>query len=255
MTDNAVKPSAAARHAHPTETLEYTPIDLSHKLEPNTTSWPGLPNFECCPLTSVANDGFSLHKVSMGSHLGTHVDAPSHFIADGASIDQIPVERLFGPAVIVDLTSKKERGGISWERDLKVYFEGDRNGIRQKIDEKMILVLYTGWSKYWKEPEKYYQHPYLEVQAAEEIAERGVKAIGLDFASLDDSGKGVEGGFPVHKVILGAGIPMIENLTNVGKLVEDDDDGSRTIVSLIPLNFAGCDGAQVRALGWKELRG
>ncbi|THU96821.1 putative cyclase [Dendrothele bispora CBS 962.96] len=210
----------------------YTPVDLSHKLDTNIASWPGLPTFECCPIVK-----------------GTHVDAPSHFIPNGTNIDEIPVERLFGPALIVDVSHKKEREAITWEEDLKP-LEG-------KINEETILLFYTGWSKhYTSNALQYYQHPYLEISAAEEIAKRRVKVIGMDFASPDDSGKGTEGGFPVHRIILGAGIPIVENLTNLGRLVEEDltKPDTRTIVNLVPFNYAGCDGAQVRALGWKEIQ-
>ncbi|KAK7434545.1 hypothetical protein VKT23_020154 [Stygiomarasmius scandens] len=226
----------------------YNPIDLSHKLDTNMVSWPGLPTFECCPLATVTKDGFSLRKVSMGTHLGTHVDAPSHFIANGANIDEIPVERLFGPSLIVDVSHKKEREAITWEEDIKP-LEG-------QISEETILLFYTGWSKHYTSASstQYYQHPYLDIRAAEEIAKRRIKVVGLDFASPDDSGKGVEGGFPVHRIILGAGIPIVENLTNLGKLMESTGTDSRAIVTLVPLNYAGSDGAQVRALGWREVK-
>ncbi|KAF8234380.1 putative cyclase [Tricholoma matsutake] len=220
-----------------------TLIDLTHPLADSAVPlYPGDPTFTCRPRATVLKDGYSVHDISLCSHTGTHIDAPSHFIADGKTIDQIPLSALTGPAVVVDLTQKqlKERQMIEWD-DIQEYAPQMRDGV--------ILLLYTGWSQYWGLP-KYYEHPYLSYEAAKRILESGVRVLGVDMLNPDETPfNGVDSthGFGVHQEILGAGGVIAENLTNLQAL----GDG-QSIVALIPLNLVGCDGSPIRALAWRE---
>ncbi|GLB37827.1 putative cyclase [Lyophyllum shimeji] len=217
-----------------------TIVDLSHKLNSNATIYPGDPTFTCRPCAIVAKDGYSVHALSLGSHTGTHIDAPSHFFADGRTIDQIPLSSLFAPLVVVDLTRRnlRDRQKITWA-ELEASAELMQPGV--------ILVLHTGWSAYWGTP-RYYGHPFLAREAAEKILERGVRILGVDTLSPDETpyqGVGGAEGFGAHEVILGAGGVIAENLTNLAAL-----DGQNRI-GLVPLNVEGSDGSPVRAFAWK----
>jgi kynurenine formamidase len=219
-------------------------VDLSHPLADSAVQcYPGDFPFTCHPQATVIKDGYSVHKISLSSHTGTHIDAPSHFFADGKTIDQIPLSTLTGPAVVVDLTTRKQqlkaRQMIEWG-DIQEYAPQMRQGI--------ILVLRTGWSQYWGTP-KYYDHPFLSREAAKRVLELGVRVLGVDTLNPDETpydGAGGTHGFGVHQEILGAGGVIAENLTNLQAL----GDG-QSIISLIPLNLVGSDGSPVRAFAWK----
>ncbi|KAJ7725075.1 putative cyclase [Mycena metata] len=197
-------------------------VDLSHN---------------CSSATSVEKDGYSVRSLSMGSHTGTHVDAPSHFFAQGKSIEQIPLETFIGPILLVDVTNKSPREAITWD-DLTPYAPQMAAGI--------VLLLHTGWSRYWC-TDKYLDHPFLERKAAEHIIASGVKVVGVDTLSPDETRLDGSGSFGAHEVILGAGGVIAENLTNLHAL-----DGSDYIVHLVPLNIDGSDGSPVRAFAMKN---
>ncbi|KAJ7727942.1 putative cyclase [Mycena metata] len=197
----------------------------------------GDPVFSSSSATSVEKDGYSVRSLSMGSHTGTHVDAPSHFFAQGKSIEQIPLETFIGPILLVDLTNKSPREAITWD-DLAPYAPQMAAGI--------VLLLHTGWSRYWC-TDKYLDHPFLERKAAEQIIASGVKVVGVDTLSPDETRLDGSGSFAAHEVILGAGGVIAENLTNLHAL-----DGSDYVVHLVPLNIDGSDGSPVRAFAMKN---
>ncbi|KAH7874231.1 putative cyclase [Lentinula edodes] len=213
-------------------------IDLSHPLDPNNISlWRTMPPFTCCPIATIEKDTFSIHTISMGTHTGTHVDAPCHFIQGGKSIDQIPIDVLHGPALLIDLTHKRAHESISWAEDLSPYAEQMQPGV--------ILLLHTGWSRYWaKEGQEYFKHPYVEPSVAGKLLEYGIMVIGLDAPNPDVTGSG---GHPFHEVFLGGGGYIVENLTNLDKL-----RSMELMVNLLPINIVGSDGAPVRGVAWDE---
>ncbi|KAJ8697186.1 hypothetical protein PTI98_006985 [Pleurotus ostreatus] len=160
-----------------------------------------------------------------------------HFIDNGRTIDQIPLSTFIGPAVVVDITSKKPRAKIDWDSDLAIYADRMSSGV--------ILLIRTGWSRFWGSPE-YLDHPYLTKEAAEGIIATGVRAVGVDSLNPDETvidGEG-EGGFAVHEIILGADGVIVENLTGL-ELVKEG-----MTVQFIPLKLAGSDASPVRALAW-----
>ena len=179
-----------------------------------------------------------MHEISLSTHTGTHVDAPSHFFPDGKTIDQIPFPTFIKPALVVDVTQKKPREKILWD-DLAPY--------ERQMKDNVILLLHTGWSDYWCTP-KYYEHPFLDPAAAGKIMEKGIRVIGVDAMSVDETctdGSVGKDGFGVHQVVLGSDGIIAENLTNLKAL-----EGGVFMVSLIPLNLDGMDGSPVRAFAW-----
>lgn len=237
-----------------TATMASSIVDLSHKLEPDMQIYPGDSVFTCTPTLEIEDHGCNVHLMSIGSHTGslcaqsrivsrkldekitgTHVDAPYHFFADGKKIDEIPLSTFIGPALTIDLSFKTAREVITWA-DLSSYSSSMHQGI--------ILLLYTNWSKYWKTP-KYYDHPFLTRDAAEKIMATGIRVIGVDMLSPDETrldGTMGELGFGAHQVILSAGGVIAENLTNLKEVISKG-----AAVSMIPLNIRGCDGSPVRA--------
>lgn len=219
-------------------------VDLSHTLDDNITVYPGDPQYSCCPALIVQKDGWNVQSISIGSHSGTHIDAPYHILENGQTIDQVPLSRFIGPCIVVDVTGKRPRERIRWD-DLRPYEtkirEGSRNGA--------ILLLRTDWSKEWGSP-KYYDHPFLDSEAARRIIETGIRVIGIDTLSPDEThlDNAVDGDVGVHQAILGADGLIAENLTNLAAI--QDGDWS---VNLVPLKLGHCDGSPIRAFASRNV--
>ncbi|KAF7350959.1 putative cyclase [Mycena sanguinolenta] len=207
-------------------------VDLSHSLKEGMQIYPGDPIFSSSCALTIEKDGWAVLSLSMGSHTGTHVDAPSHYIADGKTIEQIPLSTFIGRALVIPLTHKSAREVITWA-DVAPY--------ASQMAEGVIVLLHTGWSQYWG-TEKSIEHPFLDRTAAEQIIATGVQVVGIDALSPDATLLEGTGSFGAHEVILGAGCVIAENLTNLHAL-----EGSNYTVHLMPLKIDGSDGSPVRA--------
>jgi|SRR5712672_2882547 len=271
-------------------------IDLTQLLDADIPIFPGDPPFSSRPFSTVPGDGFSVHALSCSSHAGTHLDAPSHFFSDGATVDQLPPSTFVLPALVLDVSHKKARECITWD-SVEPAVDHIRPGI--------VVLFRTGWSRYWgrsilttigttspssdtpsssgmgpggSTAHHYFDHPWLAADVAERLLALGVRVIGVDTMSPDQSplpgpesavigsGGGETGiveeepvsDFASHTAILGAGGIIVENLTNLDLLQAAQDaaePGAEVIVSLLPLKIAGCDGAPIRAVGWLQPRG
>ncbi|KAI0764368.1 putative cyclase [Trametes elegans] len=216
-----------------------TYVDLTHTLDDNVQIYPGDPAFSCCPALTISKDGLNVQSISMGSHTGTHVDAPYHFFENGAHVDSIPLSAFVGNVVVVDVTSKLRKSLITWE-DLAA----SSNLIRRKaaLEHGVFVLLHTGWSRHWQS-DAYFDHPFLSRDAAQRLIDLGVKLIGIDTLSPDETRvDGTTPDFGVHETVLGAGALLAENLTNLAALGSGD-----WLVTLAPLKLKGCDGSPVRA--------
>ncbi|KAH9833522.1 putative cyclase [Rhodofomes roseus] len=220
-------------------------VNLSQTLDASTQVYPGDPVFSCCPTLTIDRDGNNVSTISMGSHTGTHVDAPYHFIKNGKRIDDVPLSRFVAPAVVADVSHKASRETISWA-ELMPYEERLRRYVSE--DAGVILLIRTGWSRHWG-TDAYFAHPFLDREAAERIVATGVRTIGIDTLSPDatHANPHAEADFAVHQVILGAGGIIAENLTNLDAIQEGE-----WIVNLVPLKIGGCDGSPVRAFAWRR---
>jgi kynurenine formamidase len=268
-------------------------IDLTHPLDSNIPVYPGDPLFSCQQSSTVPRDGFSVHALSCSSHTGTHIDAPSHFFIDGATVDQLPPSAFILPALVLDVSHKKVRECIIWD-DVKL--------MAHRIRAGTAILFHTGWSRYWDQGQSrstestasptapsnsdsgrpthhYFDHPWLATDVAERLLALGVRLVGIDTMSPDQSpspvpsavlsgsgsgvGTGTDGeepvsGFGVHRAVLGAGALIAENLTNLDTLLAAQDAGGpdkNVIVSVLPLKIVGCDGSPVRAVAWLQPRG
>lgn len=210
-------------------------IDLSHPVDESTQSYPGDPQPSFTPVATIAAEGFNLLHVSMGSQSGTHVDAPYHFRDDGRRISDIEPERFVGPAVVADVTGKAPRERIT---------RTDLDSIADALGPGRILVLHTGWDRHYRTA-AYYDHPFLDAEAARWVLDTGVRTIATDTINPDETvldGPQPEG-FPVHHLVAAAGGIIAENLTNLAAV-----DFPDPVVSLLPVRLTGADGAPVRAV-------
>lgn len=211
-------------------------IDLTHPLDATAPVCAGHPSFACHPLLLLERDGINVCSLTLGSHTGTHIDAPYHFVENGLRVDQLDLSSLVGPAVIIDVRGKEPRSKLAWP-DVEPY--------AQRLGPGVIVLLHTGWSKYWGQPQ-YRDHPSLDVDCARKIMASGVRVVGVDALSPDELPlEGEKDCFDVHYVILGAGGVIAENLNNLDNINFDD-----VMVSLLPLRLTGCDGSPIRAVAW-----
>jgi kynurenine formamidase len=215
-------------------------VDLSRRVDEDTQVYPGDPHPRLEPATTLEVEGVNVLSVHLGSHSGTHVDAPYHFIEDGERIDAMDVRLFVGPAVIMDVRNKGPRERITVE-DLSPY-EG-------RLSEGVIAVLKTGWEEHYGTP-RYYDHPFLDRRAAQLILDAGVETVAIDALNVDETVlEGVHPeGYPAHHAILGAGGVIAENLTNLGQI-----DFANPLLSLLPIKLGGSDGAPVRAVAMEVL--
>lgn len=211
--------------------------DLSHPLDDDVTVYPGDPAVEYAPAATHESDGYRVTEVRLGSHAGTHIDAPSHTESDGRNLDEFDVERFAFDARLVDCSKKGQREAIS-AGDLPAETDAD------------MLVLRTGWADRWG-TDGYYDHPYLSAAAAEACAERGW-SVGVDALSVDPSPSRDEGisetdsdepaGVPAHHALLGSERFILENLRALDGLPR------RFELRAYPIPLAEADGAPVRAV-------
>lgn len=220
-------------------------IDLSHPLISNQIpACEGHPVYNACCIQSIAQgDVSNIHSLTIGTHTGTHIDAPYHFLNDGITVDQLDLSLLAAvPVVIADMRTKKAREAITWE-DLERYEGRLRKGI--------ALLLCTGWSRHWCKP-VYSQHPFLDPKAARKILERGVKVVGVDAMSPDEITDETGDSTLVHGIILGNGGAIIENLRGLEEVLDSGMEEDTLRLSALPLRLDGCDGSPIRAVVWSE---
>lgn len=206
-------------------------VDLSMPLSAASIPVPGhpFPRFE--PLHRIDRDGLRNTVMTISLHTATHIDAPSHFIEDGRTIDDIPIERFARPGVRLDLTDTATGAEVGLGSLEAAGFDPDRA-------RGTILMLATGWAdRAWRTPGLYEDNPFLALDAARAVAAARPSALGLDFAV--DSGRP----WPNHTVLLGAEILLIENLIGLAALPPDG-----FTVRAFPVLITGENGAPARVI-------
>jgi len=208
-------------------------VDLSRTIYAGMPKIPILPEVEFHPLMRIADGApLNISELKMATHIGTHVDAPWHFVPDGKTIDQIPLEQLCGPAVVVSVSRKG--GEAIPASDLEDF----------DVREGDIVLLHTGWGDKFESPD-YLVHPYLSNDAAEWLVERRVKLIGMDLITPDmPPGMRPPGfAFPVHHILLEHEVLISENLANLDLIA-----GRRVEAYLFPIKIRDSDAGQTRAV-------
>jgi arylformamidase len=205
-------------------------VDLTMPLDERTPIYPGHPEFELVKLTSFVTHGKEISKLVMGTHMGTHIDAPRHFIENGATVDSIPLDVLIGPARLYDFSSEKAgvtASALRWASVRAAPF--DRVLFRFDGDKRL------GTFDYYK------QQPWLAEDAAHWLVDRGCKLVGLD-TPMPDAWDNI-GHMPVHKILLGAGVVIVEYMVNLKSIPTETFD-----LTVLPLNIVGGDGAPARCV-------
>ena len=230
-------------------------VDLTHSPDENSPYWPsnGNAGLSICPYNSIEKDRCYSVNLTMTAGFGTHMDAPRHFVKNGRTIAEIELNRLIGTGVIIDITEKCS-SNVDYEFTIEDILEFENKFSR--IPEESIILLKTGWYKYFGDKEKYYNSnanefsefinvgvmhfPGFSKEAAEFLVkERNCKGIGIDTLSPD---KGSSEIFYVHEALLNNDKFIIENLN-----LDGTQDGFCMIICL-PLKIKGLSESPVRVL-------
>jgi len=206
-------------------------VDLSHNISPDMPVYPGTPRPLFATGASIDADGFRERKITMFSHTGTHIDAPAHILRSGKTLDQFAADHFYGKAWVFDHPDGAEEIG---QETLARH--------RDKIKQTEFLLIRTGWDMHWGAERYFSEYPVLTPEAAEWLTKFGLKGVGMDTISADreDSMD-----FPVHRILLGSDIIIIENLTHLNRIIPGVFD-----FSCFPLKFVSADGSPVRAVAY-----
>ena len=238
------------QNAHHDTMLEGIPggntrvLDLSYAINDKLVPWPGDAKFfEAKVNATIEKNGYFTRSFWMLEHYGTHLDAPAHFPAGKATVDQIPVRQLFGLAVVIDVRAEGAKDADYLVPVSRIADWEQRHG---RIPEGAIVLLRTGWASRWPDVQKYRNQdatgkmhfPGFSTEVAKILIERKVSGLGCDTLSID---YGASSDFAVHHLSLGAGLYHLENLSDLSELPEA---GAFLIVA--PIKLEGGSGGAVR---------
>ena len=205
-------------------------IDLTHPMHSDMPVFPGDPKPAFQDVMTLEQDGCSVQTMQCCNHLGTHLDAPSHFIPGGRTVEELPLSSLLGPAVILDLSSCLEKGLIEPE------------DIQRRLpqDHPERIILRTGWSSRFDRGGYFEGFPVLSPEAADYLAGEKISLLGMDTPSpspFDDPGH------RIHKALLGAEVVIVEGLRHL-----EDIPGRQFEILVLPLPLKGASGSPCRAV-------
>jgi kynurenine formamidase len=188
-------------------------VDLSHLIEPGMVTYKGLPGPVVCDFWSreasaaLYDDGssFQIGRIDMVANTGTYLDTPFHRYEEGADLGAIVLEQVAGLEGVLIRVPHGERLAIDAP-----------DVLGQDLRGKAVLF-HTGWDEHWRTDAYFERHPYLTAAAARALVQGGARLVGIDSHNIDDT---AARGRPVHTILLGAGVLIVEHLTNLAALPE-----------------------------------
>jgi kynurenine formamidase len=227
-------------------------VDLTHPFDDTTIYWPTARRFHLEPVAHGKTPGgwwYEANDFCAAEHGGTHLDAPIHFAERGWTADEIPLERLRGPAVVVDVSAR-----AAADRDLLVRVDDLRahEAIHGRIPDGAIVLLRTGWSSRWPDATSYMgtavpgdvahlHFPGLSEEGARWlVTERHIHGVGIDTASID---RGQSKDFRAHRVLTAANVAIFENLADLESVTPRGG-----VFMGLPMKIRGGSGGPLRAV-------
>lgn len=221
------------------EMKDFFLVDLSHTIEDGMTTYQGLPPPHISEFMSRRDSRahyergteFQIGRIDMVANTGTYIDSPFHRYPDGKDLSQLPLSSL---ANLEGMVIRVQRG----RREIGTTSFKDRH-----LKGKAVL-LHTGWDRHWGTESYFEGHPFLTEEAAAYLAMEGAALVGIDSLNIDDTSGGRR---PAHSILLGAEIPVVEHMCNLGAL---PDDGFRFFA--VPVKVSGFASFPVRAFALSE---
>jgi len=229
-------------------------VDLSHAYEAQAIFWPTADPFRLEKVADGVTPGgyyYASNNFFTSEHGGTHMDAPVHFSQGSQAADQVPLENLVGPALVIDVTeaSRQSADYLVTVADFEAWEQ--KNG---PIESNAIVLIRTGFSQFWPDAARYLgttergpgavpklHFPGLHPDAAKWIvANRPIKAIGIDTASIDNGQSTL---YESHRTLYAKNIPAFENLTSLEQL-----PARGAFIVALPMKIKGGSGAPLRAI-------
>ncbi|CVN78032.1 MULTISPECIES: cyclase family protein [Micrococcus] len=224
------------------------PLLLSRPLEDRMPVYPGDPGVRIRPALTVAQDGVAVMALEIGSHAGTHVDAPCHTVPGGRTVEGLTWDELCGDTLVLGLAGLAPGEPISAARLAPLL-----PGTDAQTPARLLLA--TGWDRHWRDGLLRARHPFLTGEAAAMLWDRGIRLLGVDMLSPDPTGLAGEPDLPAHAAFLGGDGIIVENLVGLDALrpagaAPRADWSARLRLEVHPLPLAGGDGAPARVLAW-----
>jgi kynurenine formamidase len=208
-------------------------IDLTQPLTPEIPRFPGDPEVRITPLPGF--EPWQVSALSLGTHSGTHMDAPRHRFPEGAGIGHYGPDRLIGRGLVV------EARGLGRNESIAATVLDD---LRDQVSPGWFAIVRTGWDAYWDDP-RYFEHPYLSPVLAQELVDLGARIVAIDTLSVDST---VDSGSEAHRILLGADVLIAENLCHLNALAR----GQPYTFAFMPLRIAEADGSPARVVAWHQ---
>ena len=226
-------------------------VDLTHAFDDKAIYWPTAKSFTWEKESwgrNAQGDWYTAGRYSASEHGGTHLDAPIHFAKGKQTVDQIPIDKLVGPAIVIDVSA-----AVATDRDYRLS-PADVSAWEAKhgrIPSGSIVLVHTGWGKFWGDKKAYLgtdkagdtsnlHFPGISKEAAALLAERKVDAVGLDTPSLDH---GPSRDFAAHRAFAAANVYGLENVANLDRLPPI----GATLIAL-PMKIKGGTGGPTRII-------
>jgi len=231
-------------------------IDLTHSFSSNTLYWPTAQAFVLETESHAHTDKgyfYAANRYRASEHGGTHIDAPIHFAEHGKTLDQLEIEKLTGPAIVIDVSARADKDAdyLITVDDMKLW-----ETLHGRVPDNSIVLFHTGYARHWPDAKKYLgteergadavaklHFPGLDPDAARWlVTERTIKAVGLDTASIDHGQSTL---FESHCILFAENVPAFENLTALDQL-----PATGTYVIALPMKIKGGSGGPLRIVAW-----
>ena len=212
-------------------------LDLTLSISDKIPTFPGSPQPNFIPWENVKEDGYNLEVLFLSSHTGTHMDAPYHFLENGAKIHEISLKKLVSEAALIQC--RKSSDQYVTKTDIQKFEK--KHG---KIENFSSVIFYTGWQKNLQKKHYFTKNPGLLVSAAKYLALKKISLIGIDSPSID---LGKDSKFSVHQIFAKKGMLIVENLANLDKI-----KSPKFHLVVLPLKLKNATGSPVRAIAFIE---
>ena len=211
-------------------------VDLTHLVFDGVPQYPGDPEIQFKQIRSVCKTGYNIHRIEIGSHAGTHLDAPYHVNEKEKTVNELDLTKCIGEAQVIDIPPRKFANSIR-VKDLEPYSDKTGEGVR--------LLIRTGWDRMFGKKEFFSSNsPHLSIEVGQWLVKRKIWLLGLDFASPNL--KSPEENLKLHRLFLNNGVVLVESLNNLEKLKK------KVYLVVLPLKLKGLDASPVRAIALQE---